>query len=263
MYATFGTPLDHRARVLAACLAAGDGAVASHRSALWLWGLLEGEQPIDVTAPRSSHPVPGGFVLHRPNQLRPIDVTASKHVPLTNPMRSLLDAGVVLPRSLVGECVELALKNRLVTVKGLRVVLADLGGRGRTGTGALRGYLDRRSLGDQRPESMIEPLMARLLYADLGIGPVEYQPTLVLDGEKVRPDFLVSRAMTAVEVDGLDAHASREALDNDLQRQNLLIRHGYLVLRYTTTHLRRPAKVANEIVEVCRRRIGELERLAA
>jgi very-short-patch-repair endonuclease len=263
VYATFGTTLDHRRRVLAACLAAGDGAVASHRSALWLWGLLDGEHPIDVTAPRRSHPAPDGFALHRPNQLRPQDVTTKKHIPITNPMRSLLDAGAVLPRSAVGECVEKALGCRLVTVAGLRVILAELGGRGRTGTAALRQHLDRRALGDRRPESMIEPLMARLLYADRGIGPVDYQRTLVLEGQEVRPDFLVSRAMAAIEVDGLDAHATREALDRDLARQNLLVRHGYLVLRYTITHLRRPATVAGEIIEVCRSRITELEQRRA
>lgn len=259
VYATFGRSLDHRARLLAGCLAAGEDAVASHRSALWLWDLLDGEQPVEITAPRSSHPVPCGPVLHRPNRLRPVDVTTRQQVPVTNPMRSLLDAGVVLPRTVVGECVERALSTRLVTVKGLRVVLAELGGRGRAGTGALRQYLDKRALGDRRPESMIEPLIARLLYADLGIGPVEYQRTLILDGQKVRPDFLVAQAMTVVEVDGLDAHASRAALDGDLERQNLLIRHGYLVLRYTTTHLRRPARIAREIVTLCRGRSAELE----
>lgn len=259
VYATFGTPLDYRARALAACLAAGPGAVASHRTALSMWGLLDGEQPVVITAPRQSHPLPDGIVVHRPNVLRPVDVTVRQHVPITNPIRSLLDAGVELPRYAVGECVERALHQRLVTVKGLRVILAELGGRGRTGTAALRDHLDRRALGDRRPESMIEPLMARLLYADLGIGPIEYQPTLVLEGTTLRPDFLVSLAKVVAEVDGLDAHATREALDHDLARQNLLVRHGYLVLRYTTTHLRRPAKVAGEIVAVCRERITELE----
>jgi very-short-patch-repair endonuclease len=260
VYATFGRPLDYSARVLAACLAAGPGAVASHRSALSVWGLLDGEQPVEVTAPRSTHPVPSGLIVHRPNVLRPIDVVTRKLVPVTNPMRSLLDAGAVLPVSQVAECVERALSTKLVTVKGLRVILAELGGRGRSGTGALRTHLDRRALGDRRPESMIEPLMARLLYADLGIGPIEYQPTLVLGGQELRPDFLVSRAMAVVEVDGLDAHCSREALDCDLARQNLLVRHGYLVLRYTITHLRRPAKVANEIVQVCTKRVEQLGR---
>lgn len=105
---------------------------------------------------------------------------------------------------------------------------------------------------------MIEPLMARLLLADHGIGPVEYQPTLVLGGTKVRPDFLIARARTVVEVDGLDAHASREALQVDLARQNLLVRHGYQVLRYTIVDLRRPARTAEEIVAACRRRTIQL-----
>lgn len=260
VYATFGRSLDYAARTLAACLAAGPGAVASHRTALSMWGLLDGEQPIDITAPRGSHPIPDGIVVHRPNVLRPIDITTKQHVPITNPIRSLLDAGVELPRWQVGECVERALVARVVTVKALRVILAELGGRGRTGTAALRDHLDRRALGDRRPESMIEPLMARLLYADLGLGPIEFQPTLVLEGETLRPDFLISRAQAVVEVDGLDAHASREALDRDLARQNLLVRHGFLVLRYTTTHLRRPAKVAAEIVATCSPRIALLER---
>jgi len=263
VYATFGTPLDYRARVLGACLAAGPGSVASHRSALWMWDLLDGDHPVEITSPRQSHPTPGGIVVHRPNVLRPIDVVTRRQVRVTTPMRALLDAGAVLAPSTVGHCIELALTKKLVTVKGLRVILGDLGGRGRTGTAALRGHLDRRALGDRSPESMIEPLMARLLYADLGIGPVEYQKTLTLDGQDVRPDFLVEIAKTAVEVDGLDAHASRDALDQDLARQNLLVRHGYLVLRYTTTHLRRPSRVATEIVAVCRQRIEELGRLAA
>ncbi len=258
VYATYGTPLTYEARVYAACLAAGPGAVASHRSALVLWALLERTDVVEITAPRTAHPAPIDVVVHRPEQLRAIDVIERKLITTTNPLRTLLDAGAVLPRNEVAECVELALHQDLVTVRGLRMVMAALGGRGRSGTGALRWHLDRRALGDRQPESMIEPLMARLLYADLGIGPVLYQPTLVLDGTTVRPDFLVERALAVVEVDGLDAHSSRAALDHDLARQNLLVRHGYAVLRYTTTHLRRPARVAAEITEVCRCRIVEL-----
>lgn len=263
VYATFGTPLPFESKVLAGCLAAGSGAVASHRSALAMWGLIEGLQPVEITAPRTSQPAPQGVVVHRPTVLRTQDVLERRGVPITNPLRTLLDAGAVLDPVEVGQCVELALERRLVTVKGLRVILAELGRRGRSGTGALRSHLDRRALGDRRPESMIEPLMARLLYADLGIGPIEYQPTLVLEGRELRPDFLVARAKAVVEVDGLDAHCSREALDRDLTRQNLLVRCGYLVLRYTITHLRRPAQVASEIVAVCQQRIAELEQRAA
>ena len=65
-------------------------------------------------------------------------------------------------------------------------------------------------------------------------------------------------AKVVVEVDGLDAHSTRDALDHDLDRQNLLVRHGFLVLRYTRTHLRRPAKVADEIITVSRQRLAHL-----
>ena len=156
VYATFGT----RARLpRPGCSPRASrpatGAVASHRSALWIWGLLDGEQPVEVTAPRRSHPVPDGFVLHRPNQLRPIDVTMRRHVPVTNPMRALLDAGARRCRdAVVGECVERALESRLVTVKGLRVILADLGGRGRSGHRppcAATSTAGRSAIGD--PES--------------------------------------------------------------------------------------------------------------
>lgn len=103
--------------------------------------------------------------------------------------------------------------------------------------------------------------MARLC-RDHGIGQVQFQASLVLEGRTVRPDFLIEQAKLVVEVDGLDAHSSRAAFDHDLERQNLLIRHGYLVLRYTKTHLRRPARVANEIITVARQRRIDL-RVAA
>jgi very-short-patch-repair endonuclease len=263
VYATFGITLDYSARLRAACLAAGPSARASHRAGLWMWDLLDGEQPVELTALRDQHPVPAGVIVHRPDVLRVQDVTIRRSVPVTNPLRTLLDGGAVLPRATVAACVERALVARLVTVKGLRLILAELGGRGRSGTGALRWHLDRRALGDRRPESVIEPLMARLLYDDLGIGPVEYQPTLLIEGRRVRPDFLVPQAMVVVEVDGLDAHGSRAALDTDLDRQNLLVCHGYLVLRYTVTHLRRPARVALEIRDTCLARIDQLGRLAS
>lgn len=258
VYATFGTPLTTEGLLRAALLAAGPEAVVSHRAALWFWGLVDDEPPVEITTPRWSHPVPKGVIVHRPNVLRPIDVVERQHLLVTNPIRTLLDAGAVLPAAAVGECVELALTNQLVTVKGLRVILAELGGRGRAGTAALRRHLDRRALGDLRPESVIEPLMARLLYQDLGIGPIAYQPTLVLDGVTVRPDFLAEVPKLTIEVDGLDAHGSRDALDRDLARQNLLVRHGYLPLRYTVTALRRPAAVAAEIVATARARMAEL-----
>ena len=57
VYATFGHRLGYEGKVLAAALAAGPDAVASHRSALVLWDLLDGEHPVEITAPRDGHPL--------------------------------------------------------------------------------------------------------------------------------------------------------------------------------------------------------------
>ena len=150
VYATFGNRLGYDGRVLAATLAAGPDAVASHRSALVLWDLLDGEHPVEITAPRDDHPDPAAS---------PSSTGRSTCGPSTSPaigtcrsptrcdrcsMPALCSPGRRSASASSGRSTE-----KLVTVKGLRVILDDLGRRGRTGTGALRSHLDRRALGRQ------------------------------------------------------------------------------------------------------------------
>jgi very-short-patch-repair endonuclease len=249
-----GAPPSFEQDLLAATLAADAGAVASHRAALLLWGLVDGPQPVEVTIRRQQSVHLPGAVIHRSRDLADGHCTVRRHVPVTKPARTLVDAGAVLPPPMFSSAVELALTQKLVSVAGLRQVLDEVGGRGRNGTGVLRRYLDGRPLGTKPADSVLEPLLARL-WRDHGVGPIEFQPTLVLEGRELRPDFLLPLPKLAIETDGLDCHQGRAALDHDLERQNLLIRHGYLMLRYTATHLRRPARVAQEILTVARSRL--------
>jgi hypothetical protein len=150
--------------------------------------------------------------------------------------------------------VEVALYQRWATVKGLRMLLADFGKRGRRGSGVLAAVLDGRALGDARAESLWEPVVARVC-KEFGVDGVLYQHEVIVAGEKKRIDFGIPDAMVGVEMVGLEAHASRAALDNDLARQNLLQgTGGWLILGYTSTHLRRPAQVAREIIRVAAQR---------
>ena len=59
-------------------------------------------------------------------------------------------------------------------------------------------------------------------------------------------DFAVPHLRLACEVDGLSAHSTREALDYDLERQNRLVRHGWMVLRFTATHLKKRRRVVRD-----------------
>lgn len=260
IYRPAGLLLSAEADLRARCVACGPGAVASHRSALWLWGLSD-EPPVpEVTVPIERRSTTRGVIVHRSTDLTERYRFIRRSVPTTTPDRALLDAAAVIDRGALSRAVEQALIERLVSVATLRTILDDLGGRGRRGAGPLRRYLDARALRDARAESQLEPLMARLC-RDHGIGPVLFQATVVLDGHTYRPDFQIPEVKVAVEVDGLDAHRWRDAFDDDLTRQNRFIRHGWLVLRYTSTHLRRPAVVAREIIDVARRRRDDMARL--
>jgi very-short-patch-repair endonuclease len=99
--------------------------------------------------------------------------------------------------------------------------------------------------------------LARLC-ARNNVANVQYQCELVLDGRRLRPDFLIPDAKLVIEVDGLAVHGTRDALDHDLERQNLLTAHGYQVLRYTSTHLRSPDRIAAQILRTAARRRAEL-----
>lgn len=258
VYRPAGLLLSAEADLRARCVACGPGAVASHRSALWLWGLAD-EPPVpEVTVPVARRSTTPGVIVHRSTDLADRYRFLRHTVPTTTPDRALIDAAAVIEPAGLAHAVEQALIERLVSIATLRTILDDLGGRGRRGAGALRRYLDARALRDARAESQLEPLMARLC-RDHGVGPVLFQATVVLDGYRYRPDFQIPEAKVVVEVDGLDAHRWRDAFDDDVTRQNRFVRHGWLVLRYTSTHLRRPAVVAREIITVARRRRSELD----
>lgn len=257
VYRPCGVVLSPEGELGGAVAACGPFAVASHRSALWLWGLLDRPQQHEVSVPSTGHARPPGVIVHRSGDLEDRYRFTRRAVPTTTPARALLDAAAVVTPGELRQAVEQALVDRLVSVAALRAILHELGCRGRRGAGVLRNYLDARALADARAESQLEPLMARLC-AGAELGRVLFQSTIELEGRRFRPDFQIPTARVIVEVDGLSAHGSRDALDEDLARQNAFIRHGWLVLRYTSTHLRRPAAVAREIAAVVRQRQAEL-----
>lgn len=230
----------------------------SHRSALWIWGLSDGDPPIELSVVTDRHPSPAGCIVHRSRDLDDRYVTIRRGIVVTTPARTLVDVGCGVAKWTFSEALERALHRRLVTVAGLRRIIEEVGGRGRNGVGVLRTALDDRALGAARPESLLEPLMARLC-AQHTVAGVRYQEWLELEGRRIRPDFLIPDAKLAIEVDGLEVHGTRKALDDDLERQNLLVDHGYQVLRYTRTHLRSPARVASQILRTAARRRRELQ----
>lgn len=64
----------------------------------------------------------------------------------------------------------------------------------------------------------------------------EYQP---INGRKFRIDFAFPMEKVAIEFDGYRYHGfSKKGFKQGLERQNILVAHGWRVLRYTLTDVR-------------------------
>lgn len=234
--------------VLAAALA-GAG-VASHRSAARIWGMLD-QDHIEITVDRPRLPRLAGATVHRSRDLRDSFVTRRHGIPVTNPMRTLVDLGAVVTRWSVSDALEQAVTARVCSVLAVEKAMGDLAKKGRRGVGAIRRALDDRALGAERADGLLETRMARLL-KEHGLPRPEFQYEVRLNGRLIgRVDFAYPRLRIVIEVDGFEVHGSPAALQADLERQNRLVAAGWIVLRFTWADVvRRPEWVVQQIRSV-------------
>jgi very-short-patch-repair endonuclease len=244
VYLLPGSRPCHERSALAAVLGAGDGAVASHRTAARFWGWLS-DRTIEVSVDRPCLPRMTDVVVHRSRDLADRWITSYFGVPTTNPARTLVDLGAVVRPWRVADCLERALIARHVTIEQMEDTYDRLKRRGRNGTGVLRAVLDDRALGAARADSILEVRMARLL-RDYGLPPAQFQYQISSKGRFYgQVDFAFPDLMVAIEVDGWEAHGTPNALRIDLNRQNEIEELGWRVRRFTWFDVvKRPASVA-------------------
>ena len=77
--------------LIAALLAAGDGALLSHGTAAWRWRIISAPPSLMQLAVPQPRTAPVGVTLHRSGRLRADDVTVNGRFPSTTPARTLLD----------------------------------------------------------------------------------------------------------------------------------------------------------------------------
>jgi very-short-patch-repair endonuclease len=227
-------------------LAVDPDGVVSFRSAGWIWGLLPGEDAaVEVTVPRSRGPRLVGVEVHRSRDLVPAHTTMRQGIPVTNPLRTMVDLGAVLSCWLVEDALDRGLTARLFTVAAVEWLLHDVARPGRRGCGVLRQVLDERALGRERPDGLLEPRMARVLRSH-GLPPAAFQQPVPEAGARV--DFAYPDVRLAIEVDGYATHGSPRAMAADFERQNRLAAVGWVVLRFTWRQVvQQPAAVAQAV----------------
>lgn len=222
-------PTSTEQSLMAACLEAGPSAVASHQSAAWLWDIAGPPARHSVVMPRDFCSTVSWADVHRASDL-PRQVHHRRGIPVTSPLRALVDLAGVAGSEVLDSAIDSALARRLVTVEGLLAEVGRLGKRGRRGVGAMRRELQRRGMAGAPDPSVLESRFLRLLRRN-GIEPVGVEVTFGPDGE-YRVDSLLSPTV-AVEVDGYAYHHTPEQKTRDEHRRNQLRLGGLFLLVYT------------------------------
>ena len=233
------------------------GGIVSHRSAAEIWGLLFPSGYVEASIKQGHaaklHPP---AIAHRIKDLRPDLAVEREGLRVTDPVRTIVDLGLVVPHALVASALRRGLSKRLVSLADARQIRERLGRRGRNGTGILGEVIDIHVLADEKAESELEVrfLQLRKRY-DLAELTLQYE-VWAMGHCVARVDGAVPRLKLAVEIDGFEHHSTPEAFQRDRSRQNELVALGWTILRFTWTDVvEHPDRVARQI----RRTIQRLE----
>ncbi len=241
----YGAPTSPVQTIHAAVLAAGAGAMASHRSAARLWGIPRlDSDPVDLILPRRQRRATvAGAVVHRPRDLLDLAPSRREGIPTTNILRTLCDLGALDSEAVPG-AVGHVITTGLASPAALVRAIIRHGRRGRPGVPALREALDDWVLDGKPVDSVLEPAMRKLLAAHQ-LPPAEFHA--VIAGYEV--DFWIVGSPLVLECDGWDSHGrNRRQFEADRTKDTELAAIGYLVLRFTYRAIvKRPAQEADRI----------------
>lgn len=225
-----GTPDTAEQRIMAAILAVGPPALASHRSAARLWGIERpAHDPVDViVVRRRRYPDLTGVVIHRPKDVGHLTPQRRDNIACTNILRTLLDLGAVDPHA-VSDAVGHAIAHHHITVPTLESVVIQHSEHGRAGIVALRNAVDDWAIDAKPTDSLLETTMQRLI-TRYRLPPVEFHP--IIGGFEV--DFRVIGTPVILECDGWMYHGLQRAnFERDHDRDSDLTAAGWIIVRFT------------------------------
>jgi len=219
-------PLGH---VIAAVLACGPDAVASHSAAAALWGVRDAlPSVIDVTAPRT---LAGrrGIRVHRAD-LPPDERTTEAGIPTTTPARTLLDLAATSDRHELARALERAEAQRLSDGIPLRALLDRH--RGNRGVARLKAALQDGAATPRLTRSELERRFLTFL-EESGLPLPQTNVWLQAGDDWIQVDCLWPDRRLVVELDGRAHHHTAAAFERDRRRDRDLVAAGLRVIRVT------------------------------
>jgi very-short-patch-repair endonuclease len=246
VYAVGRARVSRRGSWMGAVLACGPEAALSHGSAAALWG-IGAERPgkVELSVPGGRYRRGAGLRIHRRGSFTEADLTEHDGIPVTTPLRTVVDQAGSLPRSELEGLISAADRKGLIDPEALRLALDAL--RGWPGVGKLRRTLDRRTFRMTRSEleRHFLPIANR---AGLPV------PVTGVHVNGFEVDFYWPELGLVVETDGLTYHRTPAQQAKDRVRDQTHAAAGLTPLRFTHGQVNfEPSHVIETLAAVARR----------
>lgn len=240
---------------MSAVLHCGPDALLSHRSAAALWGIRAVDprarktMPIEISVPAHRRPAGHGIRVHRVHHLPGTDRCRRQGIPVTAPIRTLIDLAIELNSSELERSLNEADRLGLVAPDSLERAIDERPGH--RGVSAVRALLGKGSftLTDSELESSFLRLVRRARLP---------QPLTRQRVNGFRVDFFWPELKLVVESDGLRYHRTRAQQSRDRSRDQRHAAAGLVALRFTHFQISFEA----DRVEAVLRTVAERQRLA-
>lgn len=222
------------ARLRAALLACGEGAVISHGTSAAFHRLFD-EWPhfVDVTVPVEAGRKIDGVRCRRCRYPGPEEVELRYGITVTTVARTLVDLAGILRLPDLRKVVGRAAMHRKLDLQGIDVVIYNA--KGRRGLKELElALIPYRTKDGKVPDvrSDFETLVLPQLLDRGMLRPTTNAP-IHIDGERFLADFLWEKERVIVETDGRETHETPTAFQDDRRRDQFLAAADYRVLRVT------------------------------
>jgi len=241
VYAVGHTSLTWESRCLAAVLASAPGAVASHASAAWLWGLLRSRpEAFHVTAPTRRH-ARKRIRLHFAPLIEE-DRAICEQIPVTSVARTLLDYAASATPPRLARVLERAEERNLLDIDPIDRLMRRVPGH--RGVARLR-----RALDIYRPEPVFTRSGLERRFLELVRRYHLPNPSMNFQEGGYELDAYWPAERFAVELDVYETHGSRAAFESDREREEELLLQGIETIRVTGPRLKREPRQVLERVE--------------
>ncbi len=234
VFAVAGTAASRHQQLAACVMSFPSLAAASHQAAADLWGLTNrGLRNLEVVTTRWDRVHRPGIKVHESLDLIPGDVVQQEGIPVTTPVRTIVDLGAS-SRWLVESALENGIRRSLFSLYEVEVFVTRVARRGRRGVGVVRPLLQARRRWDSATESVLEDEFRKLV----ANGRVQVPTTQFVVRDQAdrfvcRADFAYPDARLLIELDSEAHHLDRMAFRRDRSKQNRAVVLGWTILRYT------------------------------